>query len=159
MFQSNPTACPPDHDGPFRGGAGDASVTLHQACAALLEALSELTARHSELDGDHLASASDEQVADALDAARAARQRSERIAEIVLQTRPTTAVEAAIRREAISVYLTNVEVDQLTRQSYFERDTPRGSAADPSVSSGANPYSWIMPWKTWLGLGSGSNSA
>lgn len=145
MFQSNPTACPPYHDGPFREGAGDASVTLHQACAALLEALSELTARRSELDGDHLASASDEQVADALDAARAARRRSEQIAEIVLQTRPTTAAEAAIRREAISVYLTKVEVDQLTRQSYLERDTPRGSAADPSVSSVANPHSWIMP--------------
>lgn len=142
------------HDVPLHDSAHASSASVAQTCAALLEALSQFAACRSILDGGLPLEASDEEIADALDAVRAARQRCDRVAQAVLQARPRTAAEAATRRDALSVYLIQLDVDQLTRRSFLEANSV---AADPGATLTSDPPSQNMLRKAWLKRGARSN--
>lgn len=145
------------HDVSLHDGARASSASVAQTCAALLEALSQFAACRSILDGDLPLEASDEEIADALDAVRAARQRCDRVAQAVLQARPRTKAEAAARRDALSVYLTQLDVDQLTRRSFLEAVPGNPAAAASGATFASDPPSQNMPRKAWLRRGTRSN--
>lgn len=141
---------------PSRGGTGDPLCAVAAACANLMEALAELSAARDQLDNDQAAGASEESISATLDRIRNARGRCEESAETVLETRPKTTQEAIIRSDALSSYLTKVDVDQMTRQTLFERDA---AGRDPGGSAlQKNLLPRHAPWRSWLKLGSDTSS-
>lgn len=145
MFGRHHPVRAPYHQAPPYDTACAPPAGVPQTCAALLEALSHLAVCQSTLDGGLLLKASDEEIANALDAVRDARQRCDCVAQAVLQARPRTESEAAARRDALSAYLTQIEVDQLTRRSFLEAAPGNPGAADSSATLASDPPSRNMP--------------
>lgn len=142
-----------------RSGDSNAPLGIADVCSRLTAALAEFETLQSQLDGDHLPDTPDAEIATALAAVRAARGRCKRLADVVLQARPRTAAEAALRQGTLSTYLTRIDVDQLTRRSVFEPEINCDVVAGLGATSTASPPFRSMPWKTWLGLGSARRPA
>lgn len=127
----------PDHQAPSHNSAGEASLTLQQACADLSLTLSDLGVRQAALDAAISAGTSDDEIGDALDGVRAVRRRCTQTAEMVRQLRPMTPEEVGLKRGVLDAYCTQLEVDHMVRQFFLASRVGLTASVDPAAPPAA----------------------
>ncbi len=116
--------------------ATDMQVTLRQACADLLDALSALATYHAALDND-LQSTTDIAIASALGAVRIARRTCDDIATGIMHVAPKTSAEKVIRLEALTAYCSLPDGDELLLSILVDTASSR-------------PLWKTSTWRAWL---------
>lgn len=136
---------------------GCLSDALQRACAELSSALIDFAARRSVLDDVPLMGASEADVIAALYDVRSARRRCERAVESMLRQHPMTAAEVLLMRDVLSSYCTQLDVDHLTRHSFFRGGSGLGPEGPmiPTATDAAVPRTQPSARPTSLDRGSG----